>query len=139
MRRDTSATLSGNLLSAARPHLRAAGAAPLRKSGTRTGDRVQGRNLRQPTPSHTRALLAAAPRLHEPPAPIPIRLEVPADASRPRGCAFHPRCPLATNRCRTEDPELTQVSGPQGHLAACHYRDRPFAPERRPATGTGPA
>jgi oligopeptide/dipeptide ABC transporter ATP-binding protein len=92
-----------------------------------------------PRHPYTRALLAAAPRLHAPPAPVPIRLEVPADASRPRGCAFHPRCPLATDRCRTEEPELTQVSGPQGHLAACHYRDRPFAPEHRPADEPGQA
>jgi oligopeptide transport system ATP-binding protein len=92
-----------------------------------------------PRHPYTRALLTAAPRLHAPPAPVPIRLEVPADASRPRGCAFHPRCPLATDRCRTEEPELTQASGPQGHLAACHYRDEPVAPEHRPADGPGQA
>jgi peptide/nickel transport system ATP-binding protein len=92
-----------------------------------------------PRHPYTRALLAAAPRLHAPPAPVPIRLEVPADASRLRGCSFHPRCPLATDRCRTEEPELAQVTGPQGHLAACHYRDQPVAPERRPATWPSPA
>jgi oligopeptide/dipeptide ABC transporter ATP-binding protein len=77
-----------------------------------------------PRHPYTRALIAAAPRLHAPAAPVPLRLEVPRDASRPSGCAFHPRCPLATDRCRAEDPELTQVTGLQGHLAACHYRDQ---------------
>jgi oligopeptide/dipeptide ABC transporter ATP-binding protein len=92
-----------------------------------------------PRHPYTRALLAAAPRLHAPPAPVPIRLEIPADASRLRGCSFHPRCPLATDKCRTDEPELGQVTGPKGHLAACHYRDQPFAPERRPAAGLSPA
>ncbi len=76
-----------------------------------------------PRHPYTRALLAAAPRLHAPPAPVPIRLEVPLDASRPTGCSFHPRCPRATDRCRTEEPELMQIAGPRGHLAACHYCD----------------
>jgi oligopeptide/dipeptide ABC transporter ATP-binding protein len=98
-------------------------------------DEIFGR----PRHPYTRALLAAAPRLHAPPAPVPIRLEVPADASRPGGCAFHPRCPLATDRCRIEEPELAQVTGPVGHLAACHYRDQPAAPAGRPAAGPGPA
>jgi oligopeptide/dipeptide ABC transporter ATP-binding protein len=44
--------------------------------------------------------------------------EVP-DASRvPSGCRFHPRCPVAFDRCKTDDPEgLFQVGG--GHGAAC--------------------
>jgi oligopeptide/dipeptide ABC transporter ATP-binding protein len=77
-----------------------------------------------PRHPYTRALLAAAPRLHQPPAPVPIALEVPRDAaSRPTGCSFHPRCPLATEQCRTKEPELMRIAGPSGHLAACHYRD----------------
>jgi len=35
----------------------------------------------------------------------------------PTGCAFHPRCPLATERCRQERPELRAVAGAQ---VACH-------------------
>jgi oligopeptide/dipeptide ABC transporter ATP-binding protein len=81
--------------------------------------------FRNPRHPYTRALLAAAPRLHEPPAAVPLALEVPRDAGRPAGCAFHPRCPLATPRCRTEEPELMQIAGPPGHLSACHYRDTP--------------
>jgi len=78
-----------------------------------------------PRHPYTRALLAAAPRLHAAPAPVPIRLEVPRDTSRPAGCAFHPRCPLGTDLCRTQEPELMPVTGPRSHLAACHYRDDP--------------
>jgi oligopeptide/dipeptide ABC transporter ATP-binding protein len=43
----------------------------------------------------------------------------PPDASDPPpGCVFHPRCPLAIARCRTEAPALTAIR--PGRLAACH-------------------
>ena len=35
----------------------------------------------------------------------------------PKGCRFHPRCPLAFDRCRVEEPPLIQVA--EGHQAAC--------------------
>jgi len=39
----------------------------------------------------------------------------------PSGCAFHPRCPFAAERCRTVVPELRTPAGWEpGHLAACH-------------------
>ncbi|RUW79812.1 MAG: ABC transporter ATP-binding protein [Mesorhizobium sp.] len=43
--------------------------------------------------------------------------EVPSAARVPRGCRFHPRCPLAFDRCREEEPPAIEV-GPQ-HLSAC--------------------
>ncbi|WP_051426658.1 ABC transporter ATP-binding protein [Jiangella gansuensis] len=39
----------------------------------------------------------------------------------PPGCAFHPRCPLATERCRVEVPALRPVG--DGRAAACHYAE----------------
>ena len=36
----------------------------------------------------------------------------------PSGCAYHPRCPFAIERCRQEDPALVAVDTP-GHTAAC--------------------
>jgi len=44
--------------------------------------------------------------------------EPPNPANRPSGCAFHPRCPLAAEICRTAAPELRWV-GPN-RSAACH-------------------
>lgn len=39
----------------------------------------------------------------------------------PSGCSFHPRCPFATELCRTTEPELREPIGwPPGHAAACH-------------------
>lgn len=40
----------------------------------------------------------------------------------PPGCAFHPRCPHAMDRCRNEPPALTQVA--PGHAASCHLLTR---------------
>jgi len=45
---------------------------------------------------------------------------VPDPSSLPPGCAFHPRCPLADPRCRSEDPELEGAGA--GHFAACFHR-----------------
>ena len=37
----------------------------------------------------------------------------------PTGCKFHPRCPLADERCRREDPKLIEVEA--GHKVACWH------------------
>ncbi len=43
---------------------------------------------------------------------------IPSPIRPPSGCAFHPRCPQACGRCRTEIPPLKEVE--PGHFAACH-------------------
>ncbi len=48
-----------------------------------------------------------------------IQGEIPSPANPPAGCRFHPRCPLATARCREEEPQLAQIGS--DHAAACHY------------------
>ncbi|MEZ5715884.1 MAG: ABC transporter ATP-binding protein [Paracoccaceae bacterium] len=48
---------------------------------------------------------------------VPLEGEVPSPANPPSGCYFHPRCPLATERCRREAPGLAPVE--PGHSAAC--------------------
>lgn len=47
-----------------------------------------------------------------------IRGEIASPIHPPDGCRFHPRCPVAVDRCRTDPPELTSF-GPT-HRAACH-------------------
>ena len=44
---------------------------------------------------------------------------VPNLLSPPIGCRFHPRCPNACDKCKTERPELVEIA--PGHLAACHF------------------
>jgi peptide/nickel transport system ATP-binding protein len=72
------------------------------------------------TPRHpyTRMLLDAVPDLEMVGrARTPVGGEVPSPISPPPGCTFHPRCPLANARCRSEVPAYTRV----GDVAvACH-------------------
>jgi oligopeptide/dipeptide ABC transporter ATP-binding protein len=81
-----------------------------------------------PRHPYTRALLDAHPPA-DPSKPFsPPRLpgEIPDPADPPSGCAFHPRCPLAIDRCRQERPELTPFGGQQS--AACHVAAAASAP-----------
>lgn len=52
---------------------------------------------------------------------VPIHGEAPDPTAPPPGCRFHPRCPHADDRCRTEVPELRDLS-PQ-HKVACHHAE----------------
>jgi len=47
-----------------------------------------------------------------------VRGEPPSPINPPPGCRFHPRCPYAIDKCRTEEPVLKDVGG--GHYVACH-------------------
>ncbi len=44
--------------------------------------------------------------------------ELPSPIDPPSGCRFHTRCPYATDRCRTEEPQLRDL---QGRQVACHF------------------
>ena len=46
-----------------------------------------------------------------------IHGEMPNPSNPPKGCVFHPRCPLAIEKCSKVIPELREVS--ENHLAAC--------------------
>ena len=74
------------------------------------------------TPRHpyTEALLAAVPK---PDPALRDQTSAPAGeiadpANPPPGCAFHPRCPYAESRCRTELPSLREIA--PAHWSACH-------------------
>ncbi|MEO8477602.1 MAG: ABC transporter ATP-binding protein [Actinomycetota bacterium] len=79
--------------------------------------------LSRPAHPYTVALRAAVPEIGswEPRRAVTVPGEPPDPASPPPGCPFHPRCPLATDRCRTERPALTTVE--DGRQAACHRAD----------------
>ncbi|MGE5704767.1 MAG: ABC transporter ATP-binding protein [Clostridia bacterium] len=47
-----------------------------------------------------------------------LKGETPDPGNAPGGCRFHPRCPVATDRCRTESPRLVEVE-PE-HYVSCH-------------------
>jgi oligopeptide/dipeptide ABC transporter ATP-binding protein len=68
---------------------------------------VQGL-FERPRHPYTAGLLRSRPRLDAAHGKlVPIEGSVPDALHQPPGCAFHPRCPLAEERCRREDPPLT--------------------------------
>jgi peptide/nickel transport system ATP-binding protein len=66
--------------------------------------------LKHPSHPYTQALLGARPTLQGRSAMVPISGEVPEATHWPTGCRFHPRCPEAMDRCRSEEPELVALS-----------------------------
>jgi oligopeptide/dipeptide ABC transporter ATP-binding protein len=70
------------------------------------------------------ALLRAAPQMHlgRRSEKAALAGELPSPLAIPAGCPFHPRCPLAFDRCRVEAPALH--AGPDGHNAECHLADQ---------------
>jgi peptide/nickel transport system ATP-binding protein len=97
-----------------------------------------GELLSRPAHPYTQALRSAVPEIDM--AARRSRLVLPGEppdaASPPPGCVFHPRCPLATDRCATEVPALREVR--PGRQAACHRAEEVLAGVRmgaRPASG----
>jgi peptide/nickel transport system ATP-binding protein len=73
----------------------------------------------RPNHPYTQALLAEVPKLEAARRTYkPISGELPSPLDPPPGCAFHPRCPHAFDRCRAERPALREVA--PGHISACH-------------------
>ena len=75
-----------------------------------------------PRHPYTKALLASTPfvdpklRAER----IMLKGELPSPLAPPSGCAFHTRCPFATERCRVERPELRPLDGQR---VACHHAE----------------
>ena len=72
----------------------------------------------KPAHPYTRTLLDAVPVAGTRRRKAALRGEPPSPLSPPSGCHFHPRCPLAVARCRSETPLLRTIGA--AHQAACH-------------------
>jgi peptide/nickel transport system ATP-binding protein len=74
--------------------------------------------FRRPRHPYTRMLLDTIPDLEMTGRRrAPVAGEVPSPINPPSGCAFHPRCPFANERCRKEQPQLTAAEATR---VACH-------------------
>ncbi|MBU8598596.1 ABC transporter ATP-binding protein [Shouchella clausii] len=89
-----------------------------------------------PQHPYTKALLSAIPK----PDPsikkerIILQGDVPSPIDPPSGCRFHTRCPFATEKCKTEVPELRTTKGmANSHAGACHYMEEISSGEHQPA------
>ena len=76
------------------------------------------------TPAHpyTKLLLGSVPvadPTQAPDASAELSGELPSPTAPPSGCRFRTRCPIATDRCAQEEPQLQEVA--VGHYVACHY------------------
>jgi peptide/nickel transport system ATP-binding protein len=76
--------------------------------------------VRDPKHPYTKALLSVVPKRdpRDRKEPQILTGETPDAIRIPSGCRFHPRCPVAEERCNVQDPQLVPV-GPEGHRAAC--------------------
>jgi oligopeptide transport system ATP-binding protein len=73
-----------------------------------------------PAHPYTKALLESIPRVDQKGQELTVIKGLPpALTSPPPGCAFHPRCTFARDRCKTEEPPLYQVPGNRD--SACHF------------------
>ncbi|NGP46781.1 ABC transporter ATP-binding protein [Bacillaceae bacterium SIJ1] len=85
-----------------------------------------GELMKNPQHPYLQALLTAVPipdpKISKVKRELPLKgLEVPSLVNPPSGCAFHPRCPFADERCQQEHPELREV---EHGVVACHHAER---------------
>ena len=82
-----------------------------------------------PRHPYAQALLDSVPKLRLDDAAVtfrPIAGELPSPLAPPPGCAFHPRCPRATDQCRRDRPELRHAA--DGAAVACHHPEERTTP-----------
>lgn len=79
--------------------------------------------LARPSHPYTVALISAVPDVERglkgAGGRIVLKGDVPSPAELIPGCPFHPRCPIAQERCRTETPPVTDMG--DGHTSVCHF------------------
>jgi len=80
----------------------------------------------RPLHPYTVGLFRSIPRLgHETETLEVIPGNVPNPLEFPTGCKFHPRCAMAQEVCRTDEPELREIR--PGHTSACHFAEKLLA------------
>lgn len=77
--------------------------------------------FKNPQHPYTKALISAVPQIN--PADRTNRVvltgDIPSPAAQPSGCHFHPRCPIAVQKCSEIEPQLRSITTAD-HLVSCH-------------------
>lgn len=83
--------------------------------------------VKNPKHPYTKALLSAVPTFDPDTRRKRIILQgdIPSPVNPPSGCVFHPRCPIAQEKCKKEFPLLERVPN-SGRLCACFYPEKDF-------------
>ena len=85
---------------------------------------IAGKRSLYDNPMHpyTQALLSAipVPVIHQEKKRQVLQGEVPSPINKPKGCAFHTRCPYCKDICKEVDPQLCPSANDPEHLCACH-------------------
>jgi oligopeptide/dipeptide ABC transporter ATP-binding protein len=97
--------------------------------------------ISSPRNPYTQALVSVSPSPDPPDAGMRakrtiLKGETPDAAHIPTGCRFHPRCPVAFDRCQVEEPPLFDLGG--GQSAACWLVEKDQLPVLDPAILPGP-
>jgi len=78
-----------------------------------------------PKHPYTQALMSAVPipdpKKERKRVRIKLTGEIPSPINLPTGCSFHPRCPIAVDRCKIEEPVLRKMKN--GSMASCHLAE----------------
>ena len=79
--------------------------------------------MTEPLHPYTKALFSAIPpedpTADDNPERIKLIGEIPSATNMPSGCKFHTRCPYATDKCKSTEPQLACTGGT--HFVACHH------------------
>lgn len=89
-----------------------------------------------PRHPYTQLLMQTIPNIEHPKRAREVTTgEVPSPLNPPKGCAFHPRCPLANARCSSERPAVLTLA--DGNRVACHRVEEAEGDAARELTGPG--
>ena len=79
---------------------------------------------RNPQHPYTKSLMSAipVPDPHNKTEKQLLKGDVPSPINPPSGCTFHSRCPLVSDQCKHDVPQLQSVKA--GHLASCHQLEQ---------------
>jgi len=78
----------------------------------------------RPQHPYTKALMSAIPQvdIDKRQKRVVLGGDVPSPMNPPKGCHFHPRCPIAQEKCKQIAPELSQIADAGSkHLVSCHF------------------